>query len=122
MMKNLDLPPYEAQAIGRSKEVRIQGAGVRFASAEDLIIHKIFAGRPRDIDDVRTVLLKNPGIDRKYIRSWLTAFDSAFNGKALLESFEELDREGRRFPGAVCARRGQISAISLSNRSTGTAG
>lgn len=87
--------PYETEAIGRSKEVRIQGAGVRFASAEDLIIHKVFAGRPRDIDDVRTVLLKNPGIDRKYIRKWLTAFDSALKGKALLESFEELDREER---------------------------
>ncbi|MCX7699063.1 MAG: nucleotidyltransferase [Candidatus Goldbacteria bacterium] len=28
---------------------------VSFASPEDLIIHKIFAGRPRDIEDIKNI-------------------------------------------------------------------
>ena len=56
--------PYERQAIQRARPVSIGGVNVYFASVEDLIIHKIFAGRPRDIEDVKIILLKNPDIDR----------------------------------------------------------
>ncbi|MCG2830895.1 MAG: nucleotidyltransferase, partial [Desulfobacteraceae bacterium] len=40
--------PYETEAINRSKKIKILNQEVNFASPEDLIIHKIFAGRPRD--------------------------------------------------------------------------
>ena len=43
--------PYEAQAIGRAVIVKLAGTSVPFASAEDLILHKLFAGRPRDWED-----------------------------------------------------------------------
>ena len=42
---------------------------------------KIFAGRPRDIEDMRTILLKNPDIDVQYIRKWLKEFDLFFEKK-----------------------------------------
>ena len=35
-----------------------EGVDVRFVSVEDLIIQKIVAGRPRDLADARTVILK----------------------------------------------------------------
>ena len=66
--------PYEHQAIGRALRVPIGSAHVRFASAEDLVIHKMIAGRPRDLEDVRMVLLKNPGLDIGYVRGWLSDF------------------------------------------------
>jgi hypothetical protein len=47
---------------------------VHFAAVEDLIIHKLVAGRPRDIDDVRGILARKPLIDEKYIRECLAAF------------------------------------------------
>jgi hypothetical protein len=59
---------------------------------EDLIIHKIFAGRPRDLEDVRTLLLKNPGIDVPYINLWLNEFDAAVEEKRFLETFEGILR------------------------------
>jgi hypothetical protein len=37
--------PYERQAITRALLVPMGGYDVRFATAEDLVIHKIFAGR-----------------------------------------------------------------------------
>jgi hypothetical protein len=71
----------------------IDGQGVRFASAEDVIIHKIFAGRPRDLEDVRAIVIKNPGIDRTYIGNWLEQFDASrdeTDGKGFVETFQKV--------------------------------
>jgi hypothetical protein len=66
--------PYEKQAMKRVTFVEIGQARVRFASLEDLIIHKMVSGRPRDLEDVRSVILKNKDMDEKYIRKWLKEF------------------------------------------------
>ena len=84
--------PYEIEAIKRAKKIKIMDREVNFASPEDLIIHKIFAGRPRDIEDVRTVLLKNPDIDVQYIRKWLKEFDLFSEKKEFLKTFEEVKK------------------------------
>ena len=80
--------PYESQAIGRAKQVTIKGQEVSFASPEDVIIHKIFAGRSRDMEDVRTILLKNPGVDLEYTRKWLEEFDASSDEGNFLAAFE----------------------------------
>lgn len=80
--------PYETGAIKRAKRVKIMGQEVNLASPEDLIIHKIFAGRPRDIEDVRSVLLKNRDVDIQYIREWLKEFDESSEEKGFLKTFE----------------------------------
>jgi len=80
--------PYETGAIKRGNKVKIMGQEVNIASPEDLIIHKIFAGRPRDIEDVRTVLLKNPDVDMQYIREWLKEFDESSEEEDFLKTFE----------------------------------
>lgn len=85
--------PYETGAIKRAKKLTIMDQEVCFASPEDLIIHKIFAGRPRDIEDVRTVLLKNPDMDIRYIRKWLEEFDLSSDIKGFLKTFEEILKE-----------------------------
>ena len=82
--------PYETQAIERARKVTIRKQEVCFAAPEDLIIHKIFAGRPRDLEDIRSVLLKNPGIDLNYIREWLKEFDLSIETKDFLVAFERI--------------------------------
>ena len=82
--------PYESQAILRAKKVRILDQDVWFAAVEDLIIHKIFAGRPRDIEDVQTVILKNFALDVHYIEEWLKAFDAASDEKNFLLTFKQI--------------------------------
>ena len=82
--------PYETQAIQRAVKRKILDQEVCFASAEDVIIHKIFAGRPRDLEDVRTILLKKPYLDGTYITEWLKAFESASEGGDFLSVFERL--------------------------------
>ncbi len=88
--------PYERQAIKRARKVKILGEEVNFASPEDLLIHKIFAGRPRDLEDVRSILLKNPDLDARYIRNWLQQFVEPSEDKNFLEIFENLFNECAR--------------------------
>jgi hypothetical protein len=67
--------PYETQAIGRAVLLEIDGVSVPFASAEDLLIHKLFAGRPRDIEDaVGVVLRKGEDLDWDYMNHWVRQF------------------------------------------------
>jgi predicted nucleotidyltransferase len=81
---------YESQAIKSANHIKILGQDVSFARVEDLIIHKIFAGRPRDVEDVRIILLKNRDIDTRYIEKWLMEFDAAADKKTFLSAFRAL--------------------------------
>lgn len=83
--------PYEQQALRRTRSVQMGRAAVQFASVEDVIIHKIIAGRPRDLEDVKTVLLKNPHVDNAYIHRWLHDFQDATT-EPYLERFEAVRR------------------------------
>jgi hypothetical protein len=82
--------PYERSAIGRAAQVVLDGYPLSFASPEDVVIHKIFAQRPRDLEDVRAILLKNPEIDLDYIRTWLSQFEAALPEGGFVEVFEKL--------------------------------
>jgi hypothetical protein len=84
--------PYENQAIKRSRKILLRNREVNFASPEDVIIHKIFAGRPRDLEDVRSIVLKNQDIDIRYISSWLKKFESSSDKKNLMNTFNKLLR------------------------------
>jgi len=84
--------PYERQAIEKTREVLLKKTPVRFAAPEDVIIHKVFAGRARDLDDVKSILLKNPSVDLPYIRKWLSEFDTSLSEKDLLKKFEETQK------------------------------
>lgn len=80
--------PYKKEAISRSRKVSVGGEDVAFAAAEDLIIHKIFAGRPRDLEDIWSVLFRNPSLDLDYIRRWLGELDAGEEGGGFLDAFE----------------------------------
>lgn len=75
---------YEKQAIERAKDVKLGRTTVKFASLEDVVIHKIIAGRARDLEDAKSILLKNPDYDGNYISKWLQEFD-----KSLDENFSK---------------------------------
>lgn len=86
---------YEKQAIERAKEVKFDCTPVKIASLEDVVIHKFVAGRPRDLEDVKNLLLKNPEYDRQYIIEWLKKFGESLN-EDILRSFEEIERFSKK--------------------------
>ncbi len=75
--------------MGRIRRIKFLDQEVCFASPEDLIIHKVVAGRPRDLEDVRVVQLKNPELDRAYIEKWLKDFEAALE-RPLIETWKKL--------------------------------
>ena len=81
---------YEREALGRARSVETGGASVRFASPEDLVVHKVVAGRPRDLEDVRSILLKNPSVDRSLILACLQRFEEDL-AEPLLARFASCD-------------------------------
>jgi predicted nucleotidyltransferase len=55
--------------------VEMAGVSVPFASAEDLIIHKLFAGRATDLEDAATVVRrKGRDLDWDYLEKWVQQF------------------------------------------------
>lgn len=81
---------YERQAIEKARKVRMLGQEVCFAAPEDVIIHKIIAGRARDVEDVRSIILKTKDLDFNYIRQWLSDFSSASGEDDIKERFEKI--------------------------------
>ncbi len=85
--------PYERHAIERASDVTISGVKVKFATVEDIVIHKIFSGRAQDIEDVRAILIKNPDCDASYVKKWLAEFDKTSEGKKFRETFKNIQRQ-----------------------------
>lgn len=82
---------YETEAIKRAKIVRMSGYPVRFASCEDVIIHKVIAGRAIDEEDVKSILIRQGGkIDLDYIKSRLKKFEVMQEFSGILDKFEKL--------------------------------
>jgi len=87
---------YEQEALNRVNRVTLGATEVCFASPEDVVVHKIIAGRPRDLEDVRSILIKNPGLDLEDVRKWLTEFDASLSGaygQTLEQMLEELRQD-----------------------------
>jgi hypothetical protein len=84
--------PYERQAIERAKDIKLGNSIVRFSSLEDVLIHEVIAGRARDFDDVKSILLKNAKYDLVYIEKWLKEFDKSLGGK-FLKVFRNIEKE-----------------------------
>jgi predicted nucleotidyltransferase len=82
---------YERQAIKRAKRIKINNHAAKFASCEDVIIHKLVASRAVDEEDARSILIKNKdSVDLKYIRKWLLQFGQLSEHKGILERFNNL--------------------------------
>ena len=83
--------PYEEQAIKNARQVLIDDYPVRFASCEDIIIHKMVAGRAIDEEDVKSILAKNENaVDFEYVNKWLSEFGKIQEHEGISERFDSL--------------------------------
>ena len=65
--------PYQQEAIRRAlvEAETVPGAGiVPTLTVEDVIVHKLIAGRYRDLADVEEILESNPTLQEAYIKRW----------------------------------------------------
>ena len=81
----------EYTAIERGRIKKIGPIRVRLISPEDLIIHKIASSRPRDIEDVNGILIRQKGrLDINYIQRWLKKIDKANKKSQTYKAFKGL--------------------------------
>lgn len=92
---SLGLPGYEDEMVARAVDYVIKpGKTIRICSAEDLIIHKLVAGRPQDIRDIEGVIIRQAtNLDLHYIRYWLKTFAEWLEGDDVIDRFEQAWRK-----------------------------
>lgn len=94
--------PFEERAIQAAKPCRFAGVTIRVAITEDLLIYKLIAHRPRDLDDAeRLLVLQGPRINLRRVRQVLKALAEALEGPDRLETLNTLQRRARH---AISAR------------------
>jgi len=87
--------PFEAQAIERAIHLHVAGEPVPFATAEDLILHKLFAGRPRDAEDAAGIVRrKGDELDWGYLDRWAREFARIPGREDIIERLRELRNTG----------------------------
>ena len=85
--------PFELAAIGRSETIDYAGVVIRVPRADDLVIYKMVAARPRDLEDVeRLLLLHGPSLDVRHITATVRDFAEALEDTRRIEALERLLR------------------------------
>jgi predicted nucleotidyltransferase len=88
---------YERQALKRAVDVYLDEVRLRFASLEDLIVMKTIAGRPRDLEDARKILQKNPRFNRRFVEETLQKYDQELDTH-FVQTFRQLSDFDRGAP------------------------
>ncbi|MBL8089595.1 MAG: nucleotidyltransferase [Anaerolineales bacterium] len=86
---SMGIMPFEIELVERASEKSFSTLSVRLPTPEDLIIMKAVAHRPKDLEDIRTIIDKNPDIDTKRIKKWVTDFSEVLE-KDLWKEIEEI--------------------------------
>lgn len=99
---SLAIPGYEEEVMRRARPVEWPGGGrLQLISPEDLIIHKCVAARPRDLEDVKAILIRQKGkLDLPYIRRWLEEFALALPERNPRELFDLIFTQANPEPDA----------------------
>lgn len=85
-------PGPEEEFLSRARLVRIADADVPVISPEDLVVTKILAGRPKDLEDVRGILRCQERLDEARIRDLLSLLEEALGQSDLLPAFGDQKR------------------------------
>lgn len=62
---------YQAAALARARATEFDGIPLRALAVEDVLIHKMIAGRFKDEADVEDILRADPDLDDDYLGHWL---------------------------------------------------
>jgi hypothetical protein len=83
----------EQEFIDRARAVDVGGLTVPLIDPEDLVIAKVLAGRPKDIEDVRSLwLMRGDRMDEARIRRTLETLEDALSQSDLIPAFDVIVR------------------------------
>ena len=89
-------PGLEEEFLRTARNVDIGGLIVPIIGPEELIVTKVLAGRAKDLDDVRGILVaQEESLDMQRVRMLIGALEGAIDQSDLLPCFEEQVRLAR---------------------------
>ena len=80
---------FQKELLSRRRRDRLDDLTVCFVTAEDLILLKLIAHRPRDIADVTDILFTQGQLDVDYMRHWAEQLHVADSLERVLEAAAE---------------------------------
>jgi Nucleotidyl transferase of unknown function (DUF2204) len=81
---------FEEEMVERSSVKSFAKLSARLPTPEDLIIMKAIAHRPKDLEDIRTIVDSNPKLDLKRIEHWVKSFAEVLEMPDLWKQIEEI--------------------------------
>jgi predicted nucleotidyltransferase len=82
--------PFEKEAITNGVWIDIRGVRLPLPNAEDLIIMKVVAHRPRDLADIESIMDAHPNLNLRKIRRWVKEFSTAIEMPDILNDLEKI--------------------------------
>ena len=85
----------EDEFLDRARMMDLGGTSVPLIDPEDLVIAKVLAGRPKDLDDARNLWrIRGHELDAERIQRTLRLLEEALSQSDLVPSFESIRRGG----------------------------
>lgn len=81
---------FEHEALAASTLTRFGSVRAPMCTAENLIVFKAIAGRPKDVQDAEALLALYPQIDRAYVRSRVAVLAELAEAPEILVALDEL--------------------------------
>jgi hypothetical protein len=81
---------FEHEALAASTLTRFGAIRAPMCTAENLIVFKAIAGRPKDMQDAEALLALYPQIDRSYVRSRVAVLAELAEAPEILVALDEL--------------------------------
>lgn len=90
---SLGIMPFEEEMIERSAIKTLANLSARLPTPEDLIIMKAIAHRPKDLEDIRTIVAKYPSLDQGRIERWVKDFAELMEMPELWGQIEKIIKQ-----------------------------
>ncbi len=87
---SLGIMPFEEELVERGSKKSFSDLSVHLPTPEDLIIMKAVAHRPKDLEDIRTIVDNNPNLDHARIEKWVKEFAEILEMPDLWGQIEEI--------------------------------
>jgi hypothetical protein len=87
---SLGILPFEEEMVERGNLKSFANLSARLPTPEDLIVMKAIAHRPKDLEDIRTIVDNNPELDLKRIEYWVKSFAEVLEMPDLWMQIEEI--------------------------------
>lgn len=102
-------PGIEELFLARARTHQREGQSIPVASPEDLVVMKLLASRPHDLEDVRSILrAQGSELDVSSIQETLKLLEQALDQSDLTPAFERLRGEAGGSPGKKRRRRPRV--------------